>query len=357
MRRAFLLAERGRGETSPNPLVGCVLERDGAIVGEGCHEKSGGPHAEAAALDAAGPRARGAVGYVTLEPCNHFGRTPPCASRLIAAGLSRVVVGIRDPNPHVCGGGIEALRGAGIEVELADNPAPFEEQNEAWLKWVTTGLPWLRLKTAVTLDGRPGLEHGSRSTLTGEEAGTLTMRLRAASDAVMVGAETQRIDDPLLTVRTSVAGQGVPGPLRVVLARESLPNPRGRIFREPGRTMLLASDRASAAALRGFAESGVELATYPAGEGFSGALAALGKLGVLSILLETGPTLFEAAWSSGEIDELILFHAGGIGGNGAPPLVAGQVAAGRARLPRKMRAVEAGLAGGDAVSVWRPWRN
>ncbi len=187
MRRAFVLAENGRGATSPNPMVGCVLAHDDEIVGEGWHARAGEPHAEMMALGMAGPRAAGATAYVTLEPCNHQGRTPPCSEALITRGVAGVVIGMPDPNP-VAVGGSARMREAGIEVEFEPDTTPFEIQNEAWLHWVRTGLPFVQVKTALSLDGHANVQPGTPCAITGEGGRAITMQLRSAADAIVVGA-------------------------------------------------------------------------------------------------------------------------------------------------------------------------
>jgi diaminohydroxyphosphoribosylaminopyrimidine deaminase/5-amino-6-(5-phosphoribosylamino)uracil reductase len=214
MARALALAERGRGGTSPNPMVGAVLVRDGVVVGEGWHQRAGGPHAEVLALDAAGGAARGATAYVTLEPCCHHGRTGPCTDALIAAGVTRVVAGHRDPNPKVDGGGLAALRAAGIACEAGVLASACAELNRAFDRWITTGLPWVVLKLAMSLDGRIARRPGPGHAVTGPEAHAAVHALRAASDAVAVGSETALADDPRLTVRGDFPGHRPP--LRVV---------------------------------------------------------------------------------------------------------------------------------------------
>jgi diaminohydroxyphosphoribosylaminopyrimidine deaminase/5-amino-6-(5-phosphoribosylamino)uracil reductase len=213
MGRAIGLAAGVRTSTSPNPWVGCVVESVDGRVFEGATSPPGGPHAEAAALAAAGDAARGATAWVTLEPCAHEGRTPPCADALVAAGVSRVVVGIEDPDAHVRGAGIARLRDAGLDVEVGTRAAEVAEQLAPYVKHRTTGRPWVVLKLAASLDGRTAAPDGSSRWITGEAARSDAHRLRAESDAVLVGAATVRIDDPSLTVR-HVDG---PDPLRVVL--------------------------------------------------------------------------------------------------------------------------------------------
>ena len=280
LERALELAERGRGTTHPNPVVGAVVVARGEVVGEGWHERKGGPHAEVAALEAAGERARGATVYVTLEPCSHHGATPPCADALIAAGVARVVVGAADPNPEV--DGIGALRAAGIEVELAGS-WEARVQNEAWRAWIALRRPFVTYKVAVTFDGRATLP-GSRW-ITGEASRRLVHELRAASDAVAVGMGTVRADDPRLDAR------GVPvvrQPRRLAFGRGPLPT-----------------------------GSELELRAGPLEE----ELAALAAEGLQSLLLEGGPTLASSFLAGDLVDKLLLFVAPERVGAGAGPRV------------------------------------
>jgi len=276
LERALELAERGRGTTHPNPIVGAVVVRDGEVVGEGWHERAGGPHAEVGALEAAGERARGATLYVTLEPCTHHGRTPPCVDRVLEAGVARVVVGSLDPNPKARGG-VERLRAAGVEVEVVDS---FEarRQNEAWRTWVALGRPFVTYKVAVTLDGRVAVP-GARW-VSGEESRRLVHELRAASDAVAVGMGTVRADAPSLTARGVGATRQ---PRRLAFGRGPLPE---------GSELELRSGA-------------------PAEE-----LAALGAEGVQSLLLEGGPTLATAFLDADLVDKLLVFVAPVLGGSG-----------------------------------------
>jgi diaminohydroxyphosphoribosylaminopyrimidine deaminase/5-amino-6-(5-phosphoribosylamino)uracil reductase len=279
LERALELAERGRGTTQPNPVVGAVLVRDGEVVGEGWHERKGEAHAEVNALAAAGDRARGATLYVTLEPCAHLGATPPCAEAVIDAGVARVVVGTLDPSLDAAGG-LERLRDAGVETELADGELGFRarQQNEAWLTWVTKRRPFVTYKAAMTLDGRLTLP-GSRW-ISGEESRRLVHELRAASDAVAVGMGTARADRPALTARDVGAARQ---PRRLVFGSGPLPE-------------------------------GVDL------ELLSGPLEEeLGRLAeeeVQSLLLEGGPTLATAFIDAGLIDKLFVFVAPKLAGSG-----------------------------------------
>jgi diaminohydroxyphosphoribosylaminopyrimidine deaminase/5-amino-6-(5-phosphoribosylamino)uracil reductase len=290
LERALELAERGRGTTHPNPVVGAVIVAGDEVVAEGWHERKGEPHAEAHALAAAGDRARGATIYVTLEPCTSTGSTPPCSRALIEAGIAKVVVGARDPNPNAAGG-IEELRAAGVEVELAEGELGFRArvQNEAWRTWITQGRPFVTYKAAVTIDGRVTVP-GSRW-VSGEESRRLVHELRAASDAVAVGTGTARADDPQLTAR------GVPAarqPRRLAFGSGPLP-----------------------------AGSELELRTGAVHD----ELAALGAEGVQSLLLEGGPTLATAFLEADLVDKLLLFVAPTLGGSG--PRFLGELAAPR----------------------------
>ena len=276
-RQALELAERGRGKTGDHPLVGAVVVRDGEVVGEGWYEYHRVRHAEVIALEQAGDAARGATLFVTLEPCSHHGRTPPCADAVVAAGVARAVVGARDPNPVVDGRGIERLRAAGIEVELLDD-LDARRQNEAWRVWKSLGRPFVAYKAAVTLDGRvtvPG-----RRWVSGDESRRRVHELRAAADAVAVGMGTVRADDPRLDARGVGATRQ---PRRLAFGRGPLPE-----------------------------GSELELRTGP----LKDELRALAADGVQSLLLEGGPTLATAFLEAGLVDKLLLFVAPVIAGEG-----------------------------------------
>jgi diaminohydroxyphosphoribosylaminopyrimidine deaminase/5-amino-6-(5-phosphoribosylamino)uracil reductase len=269
LQRALELAERGRGTTNPNPIVGAVVERDGVVVGEGWHERKGGPHAEVVALEAAGEAARGATLYVTMEPCAHHGTTPPCTDAVLAAGVSKVVAGSLDPNPEASGG-LERLRAAGVEVELVDS-VEARALNEAWRTWTSLGRPFITYKVAVTADGRM-TQPGSRW-ITGAESRRRVHELRAASDAVAVGMGTVRADDPQLDARdVPVLRQ----PRRLAFGHGPLP---------PG--------------------SELELVDGP----LDAALARLASEGVQSLLLEGGAALAASFLAAELVDKLELFVA------------------------------------------------
>jgi diaminohydroxyphosphoribosylaminopyrimidine deaminase/5-amino-6-(5-phosphoribosylamino)uracil reductase len=278
--RALELAERGRGTTAPNPVVGAVLVRAGEVVGEGWHERAGGPHAEVVALEAAGERAQGATLYVTLEPCAHHGRTPPCADALIEARVKRVVAAVADPNPETDGAGFERLRAAGVEVALAGGGLEWRArvQNEAFRVWMAERRPFVACKAAVTLDGRVTVP-GSRW-VTGEESRRRVHELRARVDAVAVGMGTVRADDPQLTARDVGAERQ---PRRLAFGRGPLPE-----------------------------GSELELIDGPLEQ----ELARLAEEGVQSLLLEGGPTLATAFVAAGLVDKLVLFVAPALSGAG-----------------------------------------
>lgn len=342
--RAYALAFRGIPTAHPNPLVGCVIVRDGQVVGEGFHERAGGLHAEVNALLHARDRARGATAYVTLEPCNHVGKTGACVTELIEAGVSKVVIGAGDPNPDVAGGGAPALREAGIEVSFAEDPTPFEDQNEDWRRYVATGLPWVQAKIALTLDGRLTLAAGESARVTATAVKDLTMTLRAASDAVLVGASTLAIDDPALTVRDP---DGVPAgrqPLRVVLARVTPPRASAALFADGlGPAAVLAPH---ALPLDGL-PPGVRVIRYDADGGLRSSFTALAEAGVVHMLVEPGTRLLASLFEERLLDELVLYHAGVTAGADVPAISArsGTLA---------LTAVGSAVLGGDAVTVWRP---
>jgi diaminohydroxyphosphoribosylaminopyrimidine deaminase/5-amino-6-(5-phosphoribosylamino)uracil reductase len=354
LRRACELAERGRGTTAPNPIVGCVLVRDGVVVGEGWHERAGGPHAEAAALTAAGTHARGATAYVTLEPCAHLGRTPSCAEALLKAGVARVVVGAPDPTA-LAAGGADILRRGGCDVTFADDPQPFHELDVEWTHRQRTGRPFVRVKVALTLDGRPALAEGVRSALTGSAAREFTMRLRAEADAVLVGAGTVAVDDPSLTVRDEKGEPAPRQPRRFVLTRTEQPAPDRRMFSDGlGAASVLHPDAVELD--EALASVGVTSVPYETDRELAGAIAALAAQDVVSLLVEAGPGLFSALAEADLIDELIVIHAGGLAGETAPALFTGEPQADPGTLLRTMRALESAVLGDDAVTVWRPRR-
>lgn len=319
MSRALELAGRGLWTTDPNPRVGCVIADGERVVAEGWHERAGGAHAEAAALTAAGAAARGATVYVTLEPCSHHGRTPPCADALIAAGVQRVCYAIRDPNPRVSGGGAARLAAAGIEVRSGVLEAASRALNPGFLARMERGRPWLRLKLAASLDGRTALENGQSRWITGDAARSDVQRLRARSSAVMTGSATVLADDPRLDVRLpDVTRQ----PLRVVLDTKLRTPPTARILAPPGQLLVLTAS-ADAALSAGLAAAGAcveRLPAGPAGLDLGAVMQHLAEREVNELQVEGGPTLAAALLNACLVDELVLYLAPTLLGTDAQPL-------------------------------------
>jgi diaminohydroxyphosphoribosylaminopyrimidine deaminase/5-amino-6-(5-phosphoribosylamino)uracil reductase len=324
MARALRLARRGLCTTTPNPRVGCVLARDGKIVGEGWHRRAGEAHAEVHALAAAaaGTGAKGATAYVTLEPCSHHGRTPPCAEALIEAGVARVVAAMRDPDPRVAGRGLAALAAAGIATECGLMEAEAAELNAGFVSRMTRGRPWVRLKLAASLDGKTALKNGDSQWITGPEARRDGHRWRARACAILTGIGTVRADDPRLTVR-GVDSQRQP--LKVVVdARLELP-PEAQILAE-GRLLVASAieDGDHADALR---RRGVELVCLPDGAGrvdLAALMTELARRGVNELHVEGGCRLNGALLRAGLADEILLYLA---------PCLLGDAARGMFDLP------------------------
>lgn len=319
MARALELARRGLWTTDPNPRVGCVLADGERVIAEGWHERAGGPHAEAVALAAAGPSARGATAYVTLEPCCHQGRTPPCADALIAAGVSRVVYAMRDPNPRVDGGGVARLVAAGIAAQGGVLEREARELNPGFISRMERGRPWVVVKLAASLDGRTALPGGESRWITGAAARDDVQQLRARSSAVLTGSGTVLSDDPRLDVRLPDAKRQ---PLRVVLDSQLRIPPQARIVAPPGRVLVLCAneDPARAAALRAAGAEVVSVAAASAGVDLGAALALLGGRGVNEVLAECGPGLAGAFLAAGLADEVVLYLAPTLLGQGSRPL-------------------------------------
>jgi diaminohydroxyphosphoribosylaminopyrimidine deaminase/5-amino-6-(5-phosphoribosylamino)uracil reductase len=319
MRRALVLAQRGWGQTAPNPMVGAVVVRDGVIVGKGFHAKFGEPHAEVAALADAGERARGATVIVTLEPCNHHGKTPPCVDALIAAGVKRVVAAARDPGRE-SSGGAQRLRAAGIEVEFGVEEAAARELNAPFF-FAASGAtrPWVTLKLAVSLDGAIAGPPGSPQWLTGEEARKYVHRLRAQSDAVAVGIGTALADNPQLTVRQGKRPRIAP--LRVVFDRAARLPLASRLVRTAKRIpTLVMTDQADAASVRALEAKGVIVESAP---DIIPKLEVLHRRGVRSLLVEGGSVLATALLGAKAVDRLVIFQAPVILGAGALPAFSG----------------------------------
>ncbi|WP_149179013.1 bifunctional diaminohydroxyphosphoribosylaminopyrimidine deaminase/5-amino-6-(5-phosphoribosylamino)uracil reductase RibD [Streptomyces sp. TRM49041] len=311
MRRAVALAARGLGSTSPNPVVGCVvLDASGHEVGAGYHERAGGPHAEVHALREAGVLARGGTAYVTLEPCDHTGRTGPCAQALIEAGVARVVYAVADPTPQATGGA-DTLRAAGVRVEhglLADEA---EAGNAAWLTSVRLGRPYIRWKYAATLDGRIAAADGTSRWITSAESRADVHRLRAEADAVLVGSGTARADDPHLAVRAGTDPESAAvQPLRVVVDTEATAvKPGARVLDDAAPTLIAVAEDAAADHLAGADVVRLPRAATGRGLAVPALLAALHERGVRSVLLEGGPTLAGAFAAEGAVDEVVGYLA------------------------------------------------
>ena len=317
---AFAAAETGRGHAHPNPLVGAVLVCDGEVIGRGSHHGPGEPHAEVVALAQAGERARSATLFCTLEPCSHHGQTPPCADTLIAAGVSRAVIALRDPDPRVDGRGLALLREAGIDVELLGDPwaAKARKQNAAYLKYRATSLPLVTYKAAMTLDGKVAGAGGDARWISCLESRRHVHRLRATSDAGMVGAGTVRRDDPELTVRLEEGRD----PVRVVVTRRGVLPPAAKLLTTAHSVpTIVIAESADDGTKRLLDVRGVELVEVGEG-GLRDGLAALAQRGLLDVLCEGGPGLAGSLLSQGLIDRLLLFVAPLIVGRGAPDLFA-----------------------------------
>ncbi len=324
MKRAIALARRGVGRTSPNPAVGCVIVKDGAIVGEGWHKKAGDPHAEVHALRQAGEAAGNADVYVTLEPCAHFGKTPPCADALIAAGVKRVFAAMVDPNPKVKGRGVDTLRAAGIEVITGLLEAESRLLNEPFIKHVTTGLPFVILKSAMTLDGKTATESGDSRWITSEKSRRYVHRVRSMVDAVMVGVGTAIADDPLLTSRIARGKD----PMRVIVdSFLSLPLEARVLHLESPAPTVIATLTAEGAKAEKIRACGAEIVLCREREGrvdLRDLFARLGARGIQSVLLEGGATLAGEAFRLGLIDKFLLFYAPKLLGGDGPGLFAGR---------------------------------
>lgn len=312
MRRALALAERGRRTVAPNPVVGCVLVADGAVVGEGWHERAGGPHAEVVALAAAGDRARGATAYTTLEPCAHTGRTGPCTEALLAAGVTRVVAAIADPDP-VAAGGAARLRAAGVDVTVGPLADEAAWQNRVFLTGICARRPHVVLKAAVSLDGRIAAADGTSRWITGPDARRVAHRLRAEAGAVLVGSGTVLADDPRLTVRPP--GADTRQPLRVVLDGRGRVPASARVRDGAAPTLVITGPGAAAA--------GADTLVLPDPHDLRAVLAALWCREVRSVLVEGGAAVAAAFVRAGLVDELAVHVAPVLLGEQGRPLLAG----------------------------------
>ena len=310
MARAISLARNGLGRTSPNPLVGAVIVRDGRIVAEGWHRKAGTPHAEIHALNMAGELARGATVYVSLEPCAHYGRTGPCARALVEAGVSRVVVAMTDPNPKVAGKGIAILQEAGIEVTTGVLEQEARQLNEVFLKWMTTGLPFVALKTAMTLDGKIATAAGQSQWITNEASRYETHRLRDIYDGILVGINTALADNPSLTTRLKEY-QGR-NPVRIVVdSRARLPLESKLVTDGAARTIVAVTAGAPADRLEALRSAGAEVIVAGSGDqvDMHSLMEQLGAMKISSVLVEGGGSVNFSLLQAGLVDRVYAFIA------------------------------------------------
>ncbi|WP_165678299.1 bifunctional diaminohydroxyphosphoribosylaminopyrimidine deaminase/5-amino-6-(5-phosphoribosylamino)uracil reductase RibD [Metapseudomonas otitidis] len=329
MARALELARKGLYSTHPNPRVGCVIVRDGQVVGEGWHARAGEPHAEVHALRQAGERARGATAYVTLEPCSHHGRTPPCADALVNAGIARVVAAMQDPNPQVAGRGLLRLMDAGIAVQSGVLESEARALNAGFIKRMEIGLPFVRVKLAMSLDGRTAMASGESQWITGPAARAAVQRLRARASVVLTGADTVLTDGARLTVRPDELGLNaeltalaLTRPPQRVLVDGRLRVPLSAPFYQVGKALVATC--AVASARDRFQEEGHELLAVPSSNGhvdLRRLLLELGSRGANEVLVEAGPRLAGAFARAGLVDEFQIFMAGRLLGSSARPLL------------------------------------
>ncbi|HET7125844.1 MAG TPA: bifunctional diaminohydroxyphosphoribosylaminopyrimidine deaminase/5-amino-6-(5-phosphoribosylamino)uracil reductase RibD [Lysobacter sp.] len=350
MARALRIAERGTYTTRPNPMVGCVVAHGDEIVGEGWHQKQGGPHAEVFALEAAGGRANGATAYVTLEPCAHVGSTPPCTDALLAAGVARVVAAMRDPNPQVDGSGFAKLQAAGIAVESGLMEAQARELNRGFLSRIERGRPWLRIKLASSIDGRSATASGDSKWISGEASRRDVQHWRARSGAILTGAGTVLMDDPHLTVRLGDDTAFVP-PWRVVLDPGLATVARGHVREGDAPTLYLHAPDAKPP--RDMHAEHVAVAVQGGRFDLAAVLRLLGERGINEVQVEAGATLAGGFLADGLVDELLLYVAPVMLGERARPLFEGlHIDAMTERL--KMRIVESRRIGEDVRVLLRP---
>jgi len=350
MKRAFELAEKGRGKTSPNPVVGAVIVKDDKIIGEGFHERAGGPHAEIVALKEAGEAAREAVMCVTLEPCCHHGRTPPCTEALKEAGLKEVIVGLKDPNPKVDGKGIAELEKSGIKVQVGVLREEIAEQNEIYIKFITTGYPFLLMKAAMSLDGKIAFHKGEQTWISSETSRRRVHSLRAEYDAIMVGIGTVLADDPLLTART--AERKSKNPIRIIVDSALRIPSESQIARTANEVKtIIACANPNQERKDVLQRKGLEVLDLPGEEGrvdLKALLKELGKREMTSVLLEGGSKLNASVIEAGFVDKMLLFIAPVLFGNkDAPNLIDSDIS--RAAEEHKLRISNVQMSNGDLL--------
>lgn len=327
MKRAISLARRGAGWVSPNPMVGAILVRNGEVLGEGYHHRYGAPHAEVEAILNAGVPVAGATLYVTLEPCNHHGKTPPCSERIVQEGITRVVYGMADPNPGVAGGGAGFLMHHGIAVKKGVLEAEIRMMNEVYLKYITTRQPFVVLKTAMTLDGKIATVTNASRWITGAKSRNRVHHLRQELSAIMVGVDTVIADDPLLNIR--LKGRSWRNPLKVIADTHArIPLNASVLLNEPHLTLVAVGEHAPVARIRELERKGVQVLVCPeklSRVDLNWLMQALAAMEIDSVMIEGGSTLAFSAIRSGIVDKLITFIAPKLlGGAGAPTPLGGE---------------------------------
>lgn len=349
MRRALRLAIKGQGRVSPNPMVGSVVvSRGGKVLGCGYHAKAGEPHAEILALREAGKKAKGATLYITLEPCAHFGRTPPCVTNIIGAGIKRVVIGAKDPNPLVAGKGFRKLRRAGIKVLTGVLSSQCESLNEGYNKFITSGLPFVTLKLASTLDGRIATGKGEAKWITGAKSRRLVHEMRSKHDAVMVGSGTAVKDDPRLNVRGI---KGSAQPVKVVLDRRLRISGGAKIFSGGGPVLIYTGKRASRKkqeALRALGATVVVVAETKEGLSLKRVCRDLATRGIVSVMVEGGATLAASMIRAGLVDRLSIFYAPKLLGSDGIAMI-GELKVARLKNSPKLKKVRVRSIGEDIL--------
>jgi diaminohydroxyphosphoribosylaminopyrimidine deaminase/5-amino-6-(5-phosphoribosylamino)uracil reductase len=332
MEHALSLARLALGSTSPNPAVGAVIARDGVIIGEGYTQPPGAAHAEIVAIEQAGEESRGAIMYVTLEPCCHFGRTPPCTQAIIKGGIAKVHIATLDPNPLVSSRGKASLDDAGIKTELGEREEEARELNEAYIKFITTGLPFVTVKFAMSLDGKIATRTGNSKWISGEESRQYVHQLRRVADAIMVGVNTILVDDPLLTARHELEQPGVQEkPIRIVVDSKARTPRTAQVLEQPGRTIIAVTPAAPSSNIKELEKAGAEMLELPSREGLvdlEALLVELGKREITSVVVEGGGTLLGSFFQRHEkclADKVVAFIAPVIiGGKDAKLAVGGK---------------------------------
>lgn len=363
MQRALYLARLALGSSSPNPAVGAVIARDGVIIGEGYTQPPGSYHAEVMALRQAGKEAQGATMYVTLEPCCHFGRTPPCTQAIIEGGIAEVHLATLDPNPLVWGRGKAALDDAGIKIELGEHEEEARELNEAYIKFITTGLPFVTVKFAMSLDGKIATRRGDSRWISGEGSREYVHQLRRATDVIMVGVNTILSDDPQLTARDSSGlekggmkegGGERKKPLRVIVDSGARTPPTARVFSEPGTTIVATTTAAAPDRVKKLKKAGAEVIEFSPREGLVNLeelIRELGRRELTSVLVEGGGTLSGSVFEQGLVDKVVAFIAPMIIGGREAKLAVGGKGAERIAQTLRLSRVKVERFGDDAMIV------